>query len=225
MSVVGLDGCARGWVAVVLDGARATVAHFLPNIAAVEHMVPDAEVIAIDMPIGLLDSGFRLADTAARQALGVRRSSVFATPVRAAVEAATYDEANAISKAINGVGISRQSFALCAKILEVDRWLANAPCDVREVHPEVAFAELLGRPAPSSKKTWQGMIERRDALAAAGITLEAVDPHVGRLVGTDDMLDAAAVAWTARRILHGAARSLPDPPELDPFGREIAIWV
>jgi predicted RNase H-like nuclease len=39
----------------------------------------------------------------------------------------------------------------------------------------------------------------------------------------DDVLDAAAAAWTARRKAVGEARSLPDPPELI-RGRPVAIW-
>lgn len=40
----------------------------------------------------------------------------------------------------------------------------------------------------------------------------------------DDVLDAAAAAWTAHRIAHGRAHSLPDPPEHDADGRPVAIW-
>ena len=220
-----MDGCGRGWVAVALDGPGNATAHFLPNIAAIEQAVPDAEVIAIDIPIGLLEAGARQADRAVRAALGSRRSSVFATPVRAAVEAPTYADANQISKSLTGVGISRQSYALCSKILEVDRWLPHAPCDVREVHPELSFSEILGQPAAAPKKTWHGMRERLAALARVGIALDGVDDHVGSRAGTDDLLDAAAVAWTARRVLDGVARCLPDPPQFDPAGRSLAIWV
>jgi predicted RNase H-like nuclease len=44
-------------------------------------------------------------------------------------------------------------------------------------------------------------------------------------VAVDDVLDAAAVAWTARRYVDGAARSLPDPPEAFADGWPAAIWV
>jgi predicted RNase H-like nuclease len=42
------------------------------------------------MPIGLPDAGRRMADTLARQAVGPRRASVFVTPVRAALEEASF---------------------------------------------------------------------------------------------------------------------------------------
>ena len=38
-----------------------------------------------------------------------------------------------------------------------------------------------------------------------------------------DVVDAAAVAWTARRIAAGQAEVVPDPPQTDVTGREIAI--
>jgi predicted RNase H-like nuclease len=46
------------------------------------------DVVGIDMPLGLLESGWREADQAARGLLGARRSSVFAIPQRAGVGAA-----------------------------------------------------------------------------------------------------------------------------------------
>jgi predicted RNase H-like nuclease len=44
------------------------------------------------------------------------------------------------------------------------------------------------------------------------------------MVPADDVLDAAAAAWSAQRIARGEAKSLPSPPEEDERGREIAIW-
>lgn len=58
----------------------------------VSQVAADASVIEIDIPIGLLETDARRADAAARGALtGRRKSSVFTTPVRAAVEASTYE--------------------------------------------------------------------------------------------------------------------------------------
>jgi predicted RNase H-like nuclease len=40
----------------------------------------------------------------------------------------------------------------------------------------------------------------------------------------DDILDAAAVAWTAHRVATGTAHSHPDPPEKTERGELVAIW-
>jgi predicted RNase H-like nuclease len=44
------------------------------------------------------------------------------------------------------------------------------------------------------------------------------------LAGGDDINDAFAVLWTARRIHAGRARVIPDPPEKDARGIDMAIW-
>jgi predicted RNase H-like nuclease len=40
----------------------------------------------------------------------------------------------------------------------------------------------------------------------------------------DDVLDAAAVAWSASRVARGAARRLPAAPERFSDGIDCAIW-
>ena len=224
MAAVGVDACKRGWVALALRENRAPSAHFVSNIACLSEFIPDAGVIAIDIPIGLPERGHRQADKAAKALLGQRRNSVFMTPVRAALEAPTHGAATAIATELTGIGISQQAYALRSKILEVEEWLLRARCPVYEVHPEVSFTAMIGRPARAPKKSWQGMVERRDALIEQGIALDGIDPEVGAVVGVDDMIDAAAAAWRAARLLAGAASSFPDPPELDSAGRQIAIW-
>jgi predicted RNase H-like nuclease len=225
MTVVGIDGCRSGWIAVVIGHAGGVSAHHLYVIDDLVAVAPDAKVIGIDIPIGLPEAGRRQSDLAARDFLGRRRNSLFHTPVRAALEAATHAEATAASRRVTGAGISQQSYALRRKIIEVERWLPSAPCPVFEVHPEVSFAVLLGAPAAAPKKTWAGMRQRFRGLAAAGIDLEALDVGTAAVAAaTDDMLDAAVVAWTAGRVAAGTARSFPDPPEPGSAGRALAVW-
>jgi predicted RNase H-like nuclease len=224
VAAVGVDACRRGWVAVALRDPNSAAVHFLPRIDRIAEVVPDAAAIAIDIPIGLPATSPRQADLAARRLLGPRRNSVFVTPIRAALTEPTHVRATASALSMTGAGISRQAFALRSRIFEVEEWLPDARCGVWEVHPEVSFAQLIGRPARAAKKTWHGMIERRDALAAWGITLDDVDPGVGSIVAVDDLLDAAVAAWSAQRILAGTARAVPDPPEIDPSGRPLVIW-
>ncbi|GAA4300584.1 DUF429 domain-containing protein [Actinomadura luteofluorescens] len=76
----------------------------------------------------------------------------------------------------------------------------------------------------ASKTTWAGVAERRALLAAAGITLADQLGTAGTKAKPDDILDAAAAAWTARCVATGEARCTPDPPEV--FANEFpaAIW-
>ena len=101
--------------------------------------------------------------------------------------------ATTLSVELTGSGVSQQSFALRKKIFEVEAWLPEASCPVFEVHPEVSFAVLIGTPASASKKSWQGMVERRAALEAAGIRLGEVPDDVGQRAAVDDVLDAVDV--------------------------------
>ena len=224
MSVVGVDACKKGWIAVELRDGTPPVAHFLVHIGDVQLAAPDAEVIAIDIPIGLPFAGPRQADIAARSQLGPRRSSVFSTPPRDVLLAETHVLATKLAVELTGKGISQQSWALRSRILEVEDWLPRAPCEVVEVHPEVSFSVMLGHPASASKKTWAGMVERVSALGAVGIHLHEVFGAATTQAVTDDMLDAGAAAWSAARVGAGEAQSFPSVPPRDADGRAIAIW-
>jgi predicted RNase H-like nuclease len=221
---VGVDACKTGWIAVAVDDMGVLAAHYLPGITSLTATVPDASVVAIDIPIGLPESGRREADLAARSRLGARRNSVFFTPPRAAVEAATHAEATAASVRLTGFGVSQQSFALAPKLREVDKWVRQAPFPVYEVHPEISFAVLLGAPASAPKKSWAGMSERRRALERAGLTLDHIHGDASLRAAVDDMLDATVAAWSARRIARGQALMIPDPAPSGPRGRPVAIW-
>jgi len=221
--IVGVDACPTGWVGVILDGGS-TRAIWAATIDELAVQAGGRAVLAIDIPIGLPEHGVRAADGAARKAAGPRGAAVFTTPVRAALEASTFKEANAVSRDLAGSGLSQQSYGLRTKILEVDRWLNTVACDVREVHPEVSFAVMAGEPLATKKKSWAGACERRRLLADAGIVLDDDLGVAGIKAGYDDVLDAAVAAWTAQRIVAGTAISLPSPPEVDSAGRLVAIW-
>lgn len=230
MGVVGVDGCRGGWVGVVLtesgDGEPAVVAgRTIGSILDEARAVDAVDVVGVDIPIGLPVEGIRAADLAAERFLGARRTTIFRTPVREALEAPTLTQAIAVSRERTGAGISAQAYALRIRILEVAAWLDGAAVDVREVHPEVSFSVMAGRTISTPKKTWNGMHERVAALARAGIRLPADIGRAGAAggAGVDDVLDAAAAAWSARRIAAGDAVCFPDPPE-DLGGRSVAIW-
>lgn len=211
MRVVGVDACRRGWAAVLLDDEGTTQGRFLTRLDELAAL--DVDGIGIDIPIGLPVDHVRTADRAAKAFLGGgRQASVFLTPTRAALTEPTHAEASARQRELTGAGISIQAYGLRAKVLEADAWVPATTRPVWEVHPEVSFALLLGAPAAHPKTTWSGQQERRAALARAGVELGDVGA-LGALAGPDDVLDAAAVAWSTRRLARGQGRSWPDPPE------------
>jgi len=225
---LGVDACRAGWVGVVLDDGAAVTVHVAKTIAA---LVADVEmdgrlaVIGIDIPIGLPDTGRRQADVLAYQRVGPRRSSVFMTPVRAALEAGSHAAAVEVNRQRAGEGVSAQVYGLRSKIFEIDIWARQADRRVVEVHPEVSFAKLAGSPLPDGKRTWAGAHHRRRLLADAGVHLADDIEEAGRHAAVDDVLDAGAAAWTAARVAAGAATPLPNPPVEYSDGWPAAIWV
>lgn len=230
--MLGADACRAGWVGVVVgagaeaggDEVRAYVDGEIAGLVARALADSPLAAIGIDIPIGLPDQSARQADLLARKAAGPRWASVFVTPVRAALHCPGHQEASALNRKLAGSGISRQAFNLRDKILQVDRWLPDAPCAVAEVHPELCFAAMAGAPLPDSKTTWAGAVRRGELLAAQGIRLDGDLGLSGEQAGVDDVLDAAAVAWTARRIAQGIARRLPAEPERFSDLIDCAIW-
>ena len=220
---MGIDGAPGGWVGVVVDHKGFVAALFGETIGRLAELVPDADGFGIDIPIGLFADRFREADVVAREAAGPRRASIFPIPPRPALESATYAAGNELARRLTGSGMSVQAYGLRAKIFEVERWLPGAGVAAWEVHPEVSFATLAGRPLTAGKKTWNGSTARRNLLVGAGICLPD-DLGIAGTAGVDDVLDAAVVAWSCRRLIAGRGRSWPDPPEPGPGGRPIAIW-
>ena len=129
---------------------------------------------------------------------------VFPAPARSVLGAKTYDEACTRSVAVCGKSISRQGFGIVPKVASVDLVMTPARQDALfEVHPEVSFTAMAGRPMTYYKARPEGRAER---LALLRREFPDLDQHAGtRLPGTnpDDVLDAFATAWSARRRLRG----------------------
>lgn len=224
--VLGADVCSHGWVGVA-TGPGGTEVYFG---RAIRELLTEAEadgeisVLAIDIPIGLPDNSRRRADELARKAVGDRWQSVFMTPVRDALLARDHATAVVVNQRLAGQGASRQAYGLRSKIFEIDAWIGDCGHPVLEAHPEVCFARMAGRPLTTRKKTWAGAEQRRKLLDENGIHLSSDLGPAGEMAAVDDVLDAAATAWTARRHAYGQARPMPETPEVFSDGIECAIW-
>lgn len=228
---MGVDAAGRaGWIGVVIDDGGFVAAHLA---AALPVLIDDAEralgttlgAIGVDIPIGLVDARVRSVDVAARAYVGPRRSSVFPAPHPAVVHLDDHAQVNEALVAVGRPRISVQAFHLFGRIREAS---ALAPDGrVFEAFPEASFRALAGGPLVSAKKTWNGQAHRRALLV--GATPPVVIPDdlgPAGLVPVDDVLDAAAVAWSALRYEKGDADVLGDPDEIDSVtGRRVAMWV
>jgi predicted RNase H-like nuclease len=226
MFVAGVDGCPAGWVSFRVEAPSLATSVEVVSLAEMLSRWPDDLLcVAIDIPIGLLDRS-RACDKAARKLLGQPRgTSVFAAPCRAALSATTHAAASQMNREKTGRGLSQQAFGIIPKIKQVDdaimvecqRWAF-------EVHPEVCFWALNQcRPMKHNKKTREGAAERIAVLRPIFPEIERNLANRPPRIGADDLLDAAAAAWTALRRHQGTARCVC-PPERDEKGLAVAIY-
>lgn len=195
----------KGWVAVLLEGENPPVVVTVATLTTLLANHPNVAALGVDIPIGLPPPYPRPADEAARRFVGPRRSSVFPTPLRQALAAATYEDACRINEEQTGKRLSKQTWELREKILEAEAVASDDP-RIFEIHPEVSFCECAGAPLQESKLEWNGFQQRRALLAENGIVLpERVDVRVP----VADVIDAAIAAWSARRYAAKKALLLP----------------
>ena len=236
--VAGVDGVPDGWVLAVTGANGGSPVEFsmwstlgeLWSEARARRLV----LVAVDMPAGLPGAERREADLDAHRLLGARRSSLFWTPPLCVLDTTRHAEANRRSWDETGRGISIQAFNLIPKIRELrdtlvpDDFAPDARPRAVEVHPESSFVRLAGEPMSASKRQPAGEEERLDVLAEvfpniAEAAVSAPPPGPPK-PALDDLLDAAAAAWTARRIITGEADCLGGG-EHDETGYPMHIWV
>lgn len=208
--VAGVDGARGGWLAVVKDGDTIEV-QLCATTGELQALFESCAVVAIDVPIGLVEEGQRACDFHARKFLR-NKSSVFTAPIRPILRAGTPSEAQAIARSVqNGHGLPYTTVALREVVAEVDEILQRhheLRGRVYEVHPEVSFAHW-NRGDLGSKRSADGLAARRRLVTARYGEL----PKVPRGAREDDLLDAFAALWTAGRILSGDAQTLGDAHE------------
>lgn len=230
--ISGADGCKLGWVVISKDLDTGAISWRLAHsAAAMAEVEPRPLVLAVDIPIGLPESGARSCDLMARELLGpIRGASVFPAPIRRVLAAKNYTEASRMRHAVEGKKMSKQAWAIVEKIRDVDTLLREEPSLVnvlREIHPEVSFWTLSGgSPVELPKRTWRGMARRIELLSPHfGDALEAaLDARRALGASPDDILDAFAALWSAQRICEGNASRLPAEPDFDSHGLPMHIW-
>lgn len=229
--VTGVDGAPGGWATVSVDlyGVKPPRAQVFERFEDV--LATGAQIIAVDMPIGFEDtpsaSGGRACERQARALLGPRRSSVFSSPLRAALGTQTYPDAMAANRAAGGPGLSKQAWNLFPKLREVDAVMRpDLEGVVFESHPELIFAAISGAPAVHPKRTPEGRAERLALLQAHGLPRAVFEPHpfARKTCAPDDLVDAGLCALAARRIAAGVSLQLPAEPPRDGRGLRMAIF-
>lgn len=205
--VLGIDSCPAGWLVASMSHDMDCKFLVLTDINELNKYLTQAELILIDIPIGLPTNKDRECDRLARKILKKRASSVFSAPVRKVLQARDYKEACRINQQILGKKISIQTWNILPKIKEVDRFLSALPPNrrfiIRESFPELGFWALsAGRIMPHRKKTEPGFMERLNVLkdhwpAACASIDQALQTFSRKQVRRDDIVDALILALNA----------------------------
>lgn len=175
---------------------------------------PSFAAIVVNVPIGYrdtLEQGPRTCDREARRLLSHRGRFVHNAPTLAVVLRGTStpeDHLDAITAQL------LPSYSEVAKEMSPFRQRV-----VYEGHPELSFYQLNGNvPLRRSKKITVGRDEREEILLArvpnVATILDADLPGVRR----QNLLDAAALVATARRVFTRSAKRLPSDGEWDSEG-------
>lgn len=231
---VGIDGCREDkWFCVELGRDDAWNCSIL-TVEEIGRIAAFAQVVLIDIPIGLVDSGAeaRACDREARRLLAPKRaSSVFPAPARATLQARGYAAALKINRRLTGRGISKQSWAIAPRIRAIDDLLRRDERlrgVIRESHPEICYWALNGgKPMAHNKKTGEGRAERTAVLrrffpAADAVFEAAVTSCRRKQVAPDDIIDAMVLAVIAK-IGAGRYRTLPAHPPCDATGLPMEV--
>ena len=217
--IIGIDGCKRGWFSVwqnpddtIQSSIFSTLNHLKDFFNDEAHLI-----IGIDMPVVLSDFIPRVADQLARKLLSKKASSVFTAPTPEMLEQPNYERASYVSKRLFGKSMSLQSWYLFPKIKDVQTIIHDAHINLYEIHPELSFRAMNHEEVIlESKKSKEGF-EIRNALLRRhfeSFDFESIrNLYPRKDVMDNDILDAMAVLWSARRIKANEASFLPKIPE------------
>ena len=233
--LIGIDGCKMGWCAAVLEEGQISIQCFAA-FAEIFLAYPQAEMVWVDMPIGLGSAQVeRTIDASLRQVLKPHRHhSVFTPPVREALYQDNYEKAKEANRSITGKAISIQAWNIAPKIREVDQFLQQNPdreSMIYEAHPELIFYHLNGRRHLTYKKSAPGQAGVNERLTV----LKKYFPEIQKVfslaknqyprnqVKQDDIADALGVLVAAAKASTNTISLLEQIPALDEKGISIRL--
>lgn len=231
MKTAGIDGCKAGWILITFDENPGYFV--LRSDEELEEAFQTYDRIFIDMPIGLEDENYtRECDRLLRETLGAEyASSVFSPPIRPALHAPSYVEANIESYDYTEKKLTVQAWNITPKIRTIDTLLQNNEEyreTVLESHPELLFMKLNGGMIYQKKKTKKGLRHRLGLVTeheevADDFFRDIKEEFRRNEVAEDDIVDAMALALAAKQSQNTTIETLPDEPPVDSKGLRMAI--
>ena len=224
---IGVDGCAGGWIAAILENGKLRHERY-PSLRELARRYPGFSCLLI----GLRNSPQQIRpDDLARKELGLRGSTIFPVPSRAAVYAENEEEQKRTNLLTLGKSLSRQTINIIPKIRELDEFLEENPAYrtcIFESHPELDFARLNGSVLMSRKKEDDGITERVAVLRKylPDLSVEELRSKAKELkCNIDDVVDATCLAVTASLAASGQCETIPACPERDERGLYMRLTV
>ena len=205
--LIGIDGTSSGWIASIgsSNNKCVSIITFSENLNKILSDYPNS-VVVIDMPTELNKKNYlRECDVLAKRYLGKSfQSSIFIPPLKRVLDCADYQEANMLSKKLTGKGLSKQSWNLKSKIIEV-QGISKLSNKIYEGHPECSFKMLKNETLKAKKKSVLGIFERLSILKKAGLDPLSLSLHLESTptIKIDDVLDSMVLFITASRIFEG----------------------
>lgn len=227
MKTGGIDGCKIGWLFISFDEGNERY-KVLETKEQLEEKLLETDRTFIDMPIGLEDEEYtRECDALMRKEVGATYSpSIFSPPIRPALAAPSYVEANMISYEYTEKKLSLQSWNITPKIQMIDDLLtkhAGLQEKVMESHPEHLFQQLNEGEIFQKKNLKKGIKHRLKLI-------EEEEPIVDEFfrdikeeyrrseVSEDDIVDAMVLALYAKRSIDKPIKTIPKDVEKDAMG-------
>ena len=232
MKTAGIDGCRYGWILISFDKGEEHY-EILKDEAELESALGDYDRVFIDMPIGLEEESYtRQCDLELRKRLGSEySSSIFSPPIRPALYAPTYAEANMTSYDYTQKKLTLQSWNITPKIRVLDELLAKHEGwvgHVLESHPEWLFNRLNGGMIFQKKNLKKGIRHRLELLIDESELAEEFfriikEEYRRSEVKEDDIVDAMVLALSAKKSIESGLKTIPEIPPLDRVGLPMAI--
>jgi predicted RNase H-like nuclease len=232
LKTAGIDGCKAGWIAVTFDDGNQYY-KILRTDDELAGVLESFDRIFIDMPIGLEDELYtRECDELLRKMLGADYApSVFSPPIRPALHAPSYVEANMQSYEYTEKKLTLQAWNITPKIRILDQFLTENE-NLREIllesHPELIFMNLNGGRIFQKKNTKKGLRHRLDLITnhekiASEFFREIKEDFRRNEVDEDDIVDAMALALASKHSVEKGVKTLPENPPKDSAGLRKAI--
>lgn len=232
MKTAGIDGCKAGWILITFDSDNASY-EVLRTDEDLEGAFHRFDRVFIDMPIGLEDENYtRECDALLRKELGAEyASSVFSPPIRPALNAPSYVEANMQSYEFTEKKLTLQAWNITPKIKTIDQFLTDQPelqDVVFESHPELIFKNLNGGMIYQKKNTKKGLRHRLSLVSdreeiAKDFFRDIKEEFRRNEVEEDDIVDSMALALAAKQSEKKGLKTLPENPKKDSKGLVKAI--